>query len=358
MNDKRQKTRSTKNERTKGAGNRVTKGVKPSRILLTFADNQHATALFGQYDEHLALIENRLEVRATARGNVVEIEGPEAMVLRAKATLEQLSTQIEADGVIDAGAVSGAIALARANPDSAGGAGNGFSAANITTQQRTVRARTPTQDAYIRAMAAADLTFGIGPAGTGKTYLAVAYAAALMETGAIQRIILSRPAVEAGERLGFLPGDMKEKVDPYLRPLYDALYDVMSENQVKRDITSGAIEIAPLAFMRGRTLANSVVILDEAQNTTAMQMKMFLTRLGDNSKMIVTGDPSQIDLPGGEASGLTDAIGLLRTINKVALVTFDASDVVRHPLVREIVGAYEEAARKRRKKRNDSDADD
>ena len=171
--------------------------------------------------------------------------------------------------------------------------------AQIGTRRRTVMARTPMQDAYIRAFDRAELVFGIGPAGTGKTYLAVAYAAAMLERGAVDRLILSRPAVEAGERLGFLPGDMREKVDPYLRPLYDALYDMMPAEKVERGLTSGVIEVAPLAFMRGRTLANAVVILDEAQNTTSMQMKMFLTRLGENSRMIVTGDPSQIDLPAG-----------------------------------------------------------
>ena len=184
--------------------------------------------------------------------------------------------------------------------------------AQIATRKATIVARTPAQDAYMRAMERAELVFGIGPAGTGKTYLAVAHAATLLERGDINRIILSRPAVEAGERLGFLPGDMKEKVDPYLRPLYDALYDMMRPEHVERCITSGIIEVAPLAFMRGRTLANAVVILDEAQNTTSMQMKMFLTRLGENSKMIVTGDPTQIDLPRGEKSGLVEAVGSAR----------------------------------------------
>ncbi len=189
------------------------------------------------------------------------------------------------------------------------------------------------QDAYIRAFDRADLIFGIGPAGTGKTYLAVAYASAMVERGAVERIILSRPAVEAGERLGFLPGDMREKVDPYLRPLYDALYDMMPADKVERGLQSGMIEVAPLAFMRGRTLADAIVILDEAQNTTSMQMKMFLTRLGENSKMIVTGDPSQIDLPPGQTSGLVEAIGLLGGIPRIAQISFTSADVVRHPLV-------------------------
>jgi phosphate starvation-inducible PhoH-like protein len=192
----------------------------------------------------------------------------------------------------------------------------------------------------MRAMERAELVFGVGPAGTGKTYLAVAYAAQLLERGSVERIILSRPAVEAGERLGFLPGDMKEKVDPYLRPLYDALYDMMPGDKVERAITAGVIEIAPLAFMRGRTLANAFVILDEAQNTTQMQMKMFLTRLGENSRMIITGDPSQVDLPRGVTSGLVEALSILEGVDGVVTCRFREADVVRHPLVQRIVEAY------------------
>ena len=220
--------------------------------------------------------------------------------------------------------------------------------AQISTRRRTVLARTPAQDAYIRAFDRAELIFGIGPAGTGKTYLAVAYAAAMLERGTVDRLILSRPAVEAGERLGFLPGDMREKVDPYLRPLYDALYDMMPADKVERGLQSGVIEVAPLAFMRGRTLANAVVILDEAQNTTSMQMKMFLTRLGENSRMIVTGDPSQIDLPPGQVSGLVEATDLLQGVAGIAQVRFTAADVVRHPLVARIVEAYDRGAETRR----------
>ena len=217
--------------------------------------------------------------------------------------------------------------------------------ATIATRKAAIVARTPAQDAYIRAMERHELVFGAGPAGTGKTYLAVAHAASLLERGDISRIILSRPAVEAGERLGFLPGDMKEKVDPYLRPLYDALYDMMRAEVVERSLASGVIEVAPLAFMRGRTLANAVVILDEAQNTTSMQMKMFLTRLGENSKMIVTGDPTQVDLPRGERSGLIEALDLLSGVEGVHIARFTDRDVVRHPLVARIVRAYETAGR-------------
>jgi phosphate starvation-inducible PhoH-like protein len=203
--------------------------------------------------------------------------------------------------------------------------------------------RTPTQAAYLKAIDANDLSFGLGPAGTGKTYLAVAKAVENLLAGRVDRIILSRPAVEAGEQLGFLPGDMREKVDPYLRPLYDALYDVLPAAKVERDLLSGVIEIAPLAFMRGRTLAHAFVILDEAQNTTSMQMKMFLTRMGDGSKMAVTGDPSQIDLPAGQKSGLEQAVGLLRGVKGIEAVRFDAGDVVRRDLVARIVEAYDKA---------------
>jgi phosphate starvation-inducible PhoH-like protein len=216
-----------------------------------------------------------------------------------------------------------------------------LSMAQISTRKKTIVARTPTQDAYMRALERSELVFGVGPAGTGKTYLAVAQAAQLLERGAIDRIILSRPAVEAGERLGFLPGDMKEKVDPYLRPLYDALYDMMPGDKVERAITAGVIEIAPLAFMRGRTLANAAVILDEAQNTTSMQMKMFLTRLGENARMIITGDPSQVDLPRGVKSGLVEALQILHGVEGVSVIRFRDVDVVRHPLVARIVRAYE-----------------
>jgi phosphate starvation-inducible PhoH-like protein len=207
-----------------------------------------------------------------------------------------------------------------------------------------VRARTAAQDAYIRALKKNPLVFGTGPAGTGKTWLAVAHAIALLERREVDRIIVSRPAVEAGERLGFLPGDMKEKVDPYLRPIYDALFDLMDMRVVERALEGGEIEIAPLAFMRGRTLHNAAVILDEAQNTTTMQMKMFLTRLGENSRMIVTGDPSQIDLPSGQASGLNQALAILSDVEGVGHVAFTADDVIRHELVARIVAAYDKHA--------------
>jgi phosphate starvation-inducible PhoH-like protein len=214
---------------------------------------------------------------------------------------------------------------------------------SIHTRRRVITPRTLAQKQYIAALRTHELTFGIGPAGTGKTYLAVACAAVALASGEVDRIVLSRPAVEAGERLGFLPGDMKEKVDPYLRPLYDALYDVMPANQVARGLEDGTIEIAPLAFMRGRTLAHAFVILDEAQNCTAMQMKMFLTRLGERSRMAVTGDPTQVDLPPGQVSGLIDAQKILKDVEGIGRVVFTDADVVRHPLVARIVRAYDAA---------------
>jgi phosphate starvation-inducible PhoH-like protein len=214
--------------------------------------------------------------------------------------------------------------------------------------RRNIVPRTPAQADYIDAMHANELVFGLGPAGTGKTYLAVATAVAMLRAGQVDRIILSRPAVEAGERLGFLPGDIREKVDPYLRPLYDALYDMLPGDQVIKRLASGEIEVAPLAFMRGRTLAHAFVILDEAQNTTSVQMKMCLTRLGEGSRMVVTGDLSQVDLPGGVRSGLTDAVEALDGVDGVAFVRFSTADMVRHPLVTRVVRAYDEAERRRK----------
>jgi len=287
-----------------------------------------------------------------ARGNEVNLKGESTAIRQARVALEHLYARLEAGDTVEQGDVDGAIRMAAAdNQLSLPGTEktSTLSMAKIGTRKKVIQARTPTQDAYIRAMDRSELVFGVGPAGTGKTYLAVAYAAALMERGAIDRIILSRPAVEAGERLGFLPGDMKDKVDPYLRPLYDALYDMIPGDQVERALTAGTIEIAPLAFMRGRTLSNAAVILDEAQNTTSMQMKMFLTRLGENSRMIVTGDPSQVDLPGGVRSGLVEALDLLGGIKGVSRIRFSAKDVVRHRLVAEIVNAYDDVLRKKKK---------
>jgi phosphate starvation-inducible PhoH-like protein len=304
--------------------------------------------LFGQYGQNLAMIERRLGVVAEQRGNHVTLEGSRDACEQARRVLDGLYTRLKRGDEVVSGDVEGAIRLAIAQGSlfdyDAATARPSFEEINL--RKRPVRARTAAQDAYIRALRHHALVFGSGPAGTGKTWLAVAHAVQLYERKEVDRIVLTRPAVEAGERLGFLPGDMREKVDPYLRPIYDALYDLMDARIVERAMQTGEFEVAPLAFMRGRTLSNSVVILDEAQNTTAMQMKMFLTRLGENSRMIVTGDPSQVDLPSGQTSGLTEAIRLLTGIEGISHVMFTAEDVIRHELVMRIVQAYDQAALK------------
>lgn len=323
-------------------------------VVLVFEDNRQANVVFGQFDENLARIEQKLGLDIRAQGNEVSISGNKQDIEVARQALDQLYELAKTGlqpGLPD---VDGAIALAATSDDRADRKSidkvlSKVTPAHISTRKKTIYARTPTQDAYMRALQRAELVFGVGPAGTGKTYLAVAHAAMLLERGLVERIILSRPAVEAGERLGFLPGDMKEKVDPYLRPLYDALYDMMPAEKIERAMAADIIEIAPLAFMRGRTLAHSAVILDEAQNTTSMQMKMFLTRLGEGSRMIVTGDPSQIDLPFGQKSGLTEAMRILGSIDNIVTVHFSQKDVVRHPLVTAIVTAYDRDARENAK---------
>ena len=307
------------------------------RLVVPFENNRYLAELLGEYDSHLALIEDRLGIEAHAHGNVVILTGSEAACELARGVLEQLYTRVARGEQVAPGDFDGLIRHGRFSDGQKPTDGQ----AQIATRRRIIKARTPAQSTYIRSLERADLVFGLGPAGTGKTYLAVAYAAHCLERGMVERIILSRPAVEAGERLGFLPGDMREKVDPYLRPLYDALYDVLPPEKVERDMETGTIEIAPLAFMRGRTLANAYIILDEAQNTTSMQMKMFLTRLGENSKMVITGDPSQIDLPPGQKSGLDEAVRLLAGIEGIEVVRFSSSDVVRRDLVARIVEAYD-----------------
>lgn len=307
------------------------------RIVVTFDDNQLLPRLLGEYDAHLALIEQRLGITAHAHGNAVILEGSEETCGIARSALESLYKRVAAGDDLTPGDFDGLLRHAGQAGPAATGQGQ------IATRKKTVTARTLNQSLYIDALDKFDLVFGVGPAGTGKTYLAVACAAMHLERGTVERIILSRPAVEAGERLGFLPGDMRDKVDPYLRPLYDALYDVLPPEKVEKDIEAGIIEVAPLAFMRGRTLSNAVVILDEAQNTTSMQMKMFLTRLGENAKMIVTGDPSQVDLPPGQKSGLEEAIGLLENVAGIKSIRFASQDVVRRDIVARIVAAYEKA---------------
>ncbi|WP_455480935.1 PhoH family protein [Bartonella sp. B12(2025)] len=317
-----------------------------THVVLIFENNKYAKAVFGKLDENLAYIEQKLGLSIHPRGNEVLIRGNIAAVKHAQYILQQLYEYAKVHKELTLSDTEGAIAMANLLREQQEAPTTTQSAqkripARLNTHKKTIHARTPTQDAYIRAMDRSELVFGVGPAGTGKTYLAVAHASMLLERGIIERIILSRPAVEAGEHLGFLPGDLKEKVDPYLRPLYDALYDMIPAEKVERILASGVIEIAPLAFMRGRTLAHAAVILDEAQNTTPMQMKMFLTRLGEGTRMIVTGDISQIDLPTGQKSGLIEAMRILSHVENIAIIRFDEKDVVRHPLVAAIVRAYD-----------------
>lgn len=314
-----------------------------ARIELSFEDQSLLGALFGEFDANLVQVENRLGVFISARGDQLQIEGPEDSVARARDTMQAMYDRLAKGQDLDAGAIESLIAMS--NEPTLEGIISGEDEGPpimIRTRRKTIVPRSANQIPYMRQLAKDDIIFALGPAGTGKTYLAVAQAVSQLITGSVQRLILSRPAVEAGERLGFLPGDMKEKVDPYLRPLYDALYDCMPPEQVERRLANGEIEIAPIAFMRGRTLADSFIILDEAQNTTREQMKMFLTRFGQNSRMVVCGDPKQIDIPGGGThSGLADAVSRLEGVDGIAITRFTAADVVRHPIVGRIVEAYE-----------------
>jgi len=289
-------------------------------------------------------------VTLVSRGNEVTISGGAEQIAAAKAVLNDLDSRLEQGIDVNKSEVDAAIRMVVGGDDVAKGKSEGkdkgFRGQDelIETERKRISPRSPNQSRYVQAMQKHDLVFGIGPAGTGKTYLAVAMGASLLRRRMVDRLILSRPAVEAGERLGFLPGDMKDKVDPYLRPLYDALQDMLPEGKFATRLESGHIEVAPLAFMRGRTLSNAFVILDEAQNTTPAQMMMFLTRLGDNSRMVVTGDPAQHDLPLGAASGLDDAVGKLDGLPDIGMVRFTEKDVVRHPLVSKIIHAYRRSA--------------
>ncbi|TAL02828.1 MAG: PhoH family protein [Rhodospirillaceae bacterium] len=291
--------------------------------------------LVGPHNANLLRLEERLGVVLRNRGNTIIIEGAARAAADAQTALRRLYGRLENGQPVERGDVDGSARMAASEIQ-----GDAPELA-IRTRKKHVVPRSPGQRAYFEALASHDLVFAIGPAGTGKTYLAVAQAVAMKLAGEVDRIILSRPAVEAGERLGFLPGDMREKVDPYLRPLYDALFDMLPGDTVSKLLASGEIEVAPLAFMRGRTLANSFIILDEAQNTTPVQMKMFLTRLGEHARMVVTGDLSQVDLPRGVRSGLEDAIGIVGNIRGVGRVNFTHRDVVRHDLVTRIVEAYD-----------------
>ncbi len=318
--------------------------IRPrARVELEFEQPHLLGPLFGEFDRNLVAIEDRLGVYIAARGNRVQVEGEPDAAGRAREVLVGLYNRLDEGHDIDAETVNALIAMS--GEPTLDGIITGDVAAPpnvmIRTRKKTIVPRSKTQGVYMEALARDELIFALGPAGTGKTYVAVAQAVQQLINGSVDRLILSRPAVEAGERLGFLPGDMKEKVDPYLRPLYDALYDMLPMDQVERRIASGEIEIAPIAFMRGRTLSDAFIILDEAQNTTPQQMKMFLTRFGMRSRRVVCGDPNQTDLPPGAQSGLADAVGRLEGVQGIATVRFGAGDVVRHPLVGRIVEAYE-----------------
>jgi phosphate starvation-inducible PhoH-like protein len=316
---------------------------KRARAELEFDEPAVLGALFGQFDANLVQLENRLGVFIAARGNRIQIEGQDDAVGRARDILKGMHQRLLQGLELDAGAIESLISMSNEPTLEGIISGDGESPPiMIRTRKKTIVPRSAAQIDYMRALASQDIIFALGPAGTGKTYVAVAQAVSQLITGSVQRLILSRPAVEAGERLGFLPGDMKEKVDPYLRPLYDALYDCMPPEQVERRMASGEIEVAPIAFMRGRTLGDAFVILDEAQNTTPAQMKMFLTRFGQNSRMVVCGDPRQVDIPGGDQmSGLKDAVERLEGVEGIAVSRFTSADVVRHPIVGRIVEAYE-----------------
>jgi len=314
--------------------------------VLEFPDNRLLIDLCGEYDRNLAQIEHQMGVHVLRRGNRLSVIGDKGAREQAAAVLRALYARLEAGRGLAAGDIDGAIRMGRpmpATPRAEGEQIEMFNASGIEirTRKKPIEPRTEAQKTYVANLFANELGFGIGPAGTGKTYLAVAVGVTMFISGAVEKIILSRPAVEAGERLGFLPGDMKEKVDPYMQPLYDALNDFLPAKQVQKLMEEKRIEIAPLAFMRGRTLSNAFVVLDEAQNATTMQMKMFLTRLGEGSRMVITGDRTQIDLPRGVPSGLQDAERILKGVKGVSFNYFTSKDVVRHPLVARVIEAYE-----------------
>ncbi|MEZ5752818.1 MAG: PhoH family protein [Paracoccaceae bacterium] len=313
----------------------------PFQTLLEFPDNRLLVELCGEYDRNLAKLEVELGVQVIRRGNQLHVMGEAEARARAATTLQGLYDRLTEGRAVESGDVLGAIRLNERLPGETQPDMFRDGPMEIRTRKKHISPRTKAQQAYAKSLFEKELNFGIGPAGTGKTYFAVAAAVNLFAEGHVDKIILSRPAVEAGERLGFLPGDMKEKVDPYMQPLYDALNDFLPSKQLQKLMEEKRIEIAPLAFMRGRTLSNAFIVLDEAQNATEMQMKMFLTRLGEGSRMAITGDRSQVDLPRGVPSGLASAERILKGIEGIGFTYFTASDVVRHPMVAKIVAAYE-----------------
>ena len=305
---------------------------------LEFEDNQFLSSLFGYHDKNLKVLENKFKVKLYTRGNLLSIKGNRDPVEKAYFIIQGLYQKLK-NNDISAEEIENNIDLAK--PTYIKEQIEQDQKFQINTKLKTIYPKTKNQELFLKEMRSKDVVFAVGPAGTGKTYLAVAYAVSLFVEGKINRLILSRPAVEAGERLGFLPGDMKEKIDPYLRPLYDALYEMMPGEEIDRKMVNNLIEIAPLAFMRGRTLNKSFIILDEAQNTLSTQMKMFLTRLGQNSKMVITGDLSQKDLPDNAKSGMQDAMEKLEKVKDIGFVHLNSSDVCRHSLVEKIINAYD-----------------
>ncbi|WP_246455696.1 PhoH family protein [Sulfitobacter aestuariivivens] len=317
-----------------------------TETVLEFPDNRLLIDLCGAYDAHLASIEKALEVQIVRRGNQLSVLGDTGAVSQAASVLNTAYARLEGGRTVEQAEIDSLLRMGDTEVGTGSRQGDQIEmpigeAIEIQTRKKRVEPRTAAQKAYVQSLFDNELAFGIGPAGTGKTYLAVAVGVSMFIGGHVDRIILSRPAVEAGEKLGYLPGDMKDKVDPYMQPLYDALNDFLPGKQLAKLIEEKKIEIAPLAFMRGRTLSNAFVVLDEAQNATTMQMKMFLTRLGEGSRMVITGDRTQIDLPRGQASGLQDAERLLTAIPKISFNYFTSKDVVRHPLVAAIIEAYE-----------------
>jgi phosphate starvation-inducible protein PhoH and related proteins len=319
----------------------------PTTINLTFQDNALLPMLFGENDAHLEKLERKFNIQASSRGNLLALTGEKLSVESARNVMEVLYADLKKGSHVNSAQVDAAIRMEQNHEDSHKSL-FGTGDIVIKTMKKTVQPYSSMQAKYIQALGNSDLVFALGPAGTGKTYIAVAMAVSMFLSQRVEKIILSRPAVEAGEKLGFLPGDLKEKIDPYLRPLYDALFDMIPAEKLMRHIENGEIEVAPLAFMRGRTFSNAFVILDESQNTTATQMKMFLTRMGENSRMVVTGDLSQTDLPKDVKSGLGDAVRKLELLEGIETVRFSDSDVVRHGLVAKIIQAYDEWDRKKK----------
>lgn len=318
------------------------------QVSMTFDDNALLTPLFGEHDTHLSRLEQRLNISIASRGNMVALEGTPADVARARHVLTTLYQRLERGLDVSIADVEAAVRMSDKSaiaklPEKGEQKNAKFFEEEIVikTPKKLITPHSHRQKDYIKKLYKQDMVFGVGPAGTGKTYLAVAVAVALFSEHKVDKIILSRPAVEAGEKIGFLPGDMKEKVDPYLQPLYDALHEMLPADKVAKYIETKVIEIAPLAFMRGRTLNNAFVILDEAQNATPTQMKMFMTRLGEGAKMAITGDPTQVDLPPTMPSGLADAVARLGEIAEIGMTKFEGKDIVRHPLVEKIVKAYD-----------------